>query len=102
MYPSPPDMTSIGGTVRGLGDSGVLAGDPGDSGAPGTATKKVTASRWPWKLSCACAIEHQGIVPVGLADLARAAVACPERIVNSLFMVSLANFLSVESLLYPY
>lgn len=52
MYPSPPDMTSIGGIVGECrrGDSGVRTGDPA---TPGTATKKVTASRWPWKLSWA-------------------------------------------------
>lgn len=76
IYPSPPDMTSIGGGVGDWrrGDSGVREGD---DAAPGTATKKVTASRWPWKLSWACAIEHHGMVPVGLVDRARTRVACP-------------------------
>jgi len=28
---------------------------------PGTATKNLTASRWPWNESCACAMEQYGI-----------------------------------------
>lgn len=57
-------MTSMGGIVGECrrGDSGVRAGEPA---TPGTATKNVTASRWPWKLSWAWAIEHQGMLPVG-------------------------------------
>lgn len=64
MYPSPPDITSMGGIVDEClrGDSGVRTGDPI---TPGTATKNVTASRCPWNESWACAIEHQGILPVG-------------------------------------
>lgn len=60
-------MTSMGGIVGEfrLGDSGVRAGEPA---TPGTATKNVTASRWPWNESWACAIEHQGMLPVGHVD----------------------------------
>lgn len=78
-------MTSIGGAA-GLDGCDWWVGEPlgwgggGESGdpgaAPGTATKKVTASRWPWKLSCACAIEHCGILPP-LKDPARTNVAWP-------------------------
>lgn len=64
-------MTNMGGMVGEClrGDSGVRAGDPA---TPGTATKKVTASRCPWKLSWAWAIEHHGILPVGQAAMAAA------------------------------
>lgn len=50
---------ACGGDARG-GDARA-----GDVAAPGTATKKVTASRWPWNDSCACAMEHHGSAPAG-------------------------------------
>lgn len=33
----------------------------GNKTSPGTATKNLTASRCPWKQSCACAIEQYGM-----------------------------------------
>lgn len=62
IYPSPPDMTNMGAGPlwTGLEEFCLTLGLLW-LGVPGTATKNFTASRCPWKLSCACAIEQYGI-----------------------------------------